>query len=277
LEEDVQDQTIEAEEAEEGEEEEKEPSQEPEGITLGSYDTSEDATPSLHSHMQDTVHVEDELLPQRPEDVGVIHHVRDENQHIGIGGNFVHMHSSRSGAEGMEVGGHVRDIHYSGGDARSTKVGEQIGGTQHTASNINIVTYQMVADVNATRNRLASIMVVSTPRTSPTTSENIPTMVGSDDPLFHSRLQFQPLRWKEVQCKTLLIDGMEMLMALIVYPNPFPYLLENFLQQALLWKSEKMDSIMMLKEYGTGLYQALVVQIIEFYIRRLLQLRKPMQ
>jgi hypothetical protein len=93
---------------------------------------------------------------------------------------------------------------------------------------------------------------------------------------FRVRVELQPLRWKEVQCKTLLIDGMEMLMALVVDPNPSPYLLENFLQQVLLWKLEKMDSIMMLKEYGTGLYQALVVQIIEFCIKRLQQLRKTM-
>jgi hypothetical protein len=63
LEEDVQDQTIEVDEVEEGEEEEEEPSQESEGITLRSHDTSEEATPSLHSHMQDIVHVKDELLP----------------------------------------------------------------------------------------------------------------------------------------------------------------------------------------------------------------------
>jgi hypothetical protein len=162
------------------------PSQEPEGIILGSHDTSEEATLSLYSHIQDTVHVEDELLPQRLEDVGVIHHVREEDQHTSTGGNFGCMHGSRSGIEGMEVGGHLYDIHNSGGDARSTEVGEQIGGTQHTASNINIVTYHMATDVNATRNQLASIVVVSTPRASPTASENILATVGSDDPLFQS-------------------------------------------------------------------------------------------
>jgi hypothetical protein len=65
--------------------------------------------------MQDTIYVEDELLPQRPEDVSVIHHVHDEDQHIGSSSNFGRMHSFGSGAEGMEVGGHIRDIHYSGG------------------------------------------------------------------------------------------------------------------------------------------------------------------
>jgi hypothetical protein len=117
LEEDVEDPTI---EAEEGEEEEEEPSQELEGITLGSHDTSEEGTPSLHSHIQDIVHVEDELLFQCLKDVGVIHHVREEDQHTGTAGNFGRMHGSGSGTEGMEVGGHVRDIHYSGGDAQST-------------------------------------------------------------------------------------------------------------------------------------------------------------
>jgi hypothetical protein len=73
LEEDIQDQTIETEEAEEGEEEEKEPSQEPEGFSLGSHDTLEEATPSLHSHMQDTFDVEDELLSQHYEDVDLCH------------------------------------------------------------------------------------------------------------------------------------------------------------------------------------------------------------
>jgi hypothetical protein len=127
LEEDVQDPTIQADEAKEGEEEEEEeeePSQEPEGITLGSHDTSEEGTPSLHSHMQDTVHVEDELLSQRLEDVGVIHHVCNEDQHTSTAGNFGRMHGSRSGTKDMEVGRHVCDIHYSGGDARSTEVGE---------------------------------------------------------------------------------------------------------------------------------------------------------
>ena len=62
LEEDVEDPTIKVDEAEEGEEEEEVPSQEPESITLGSHDTSEDSTPSLHSHMQDTIHVEDKLF-----------------------------------------------------------------------------------------------------------------------------------------------------------------------------------------------------------------------
>jgi hypothetical protein len=52
----------------------------------------------------------------------------------------------------MEVGGDVCDIHYSGGNVQGTKVGKQIGGTQHTASNINIVTCHMAANVNATRN-----------------------------------------------------------------------------------------------------------------------------
>jgi hypothetical protein len=170
LEEDVQDPTIEVDEAEEGEEEEEVP----EGITLGSHDTSEESTPSLHSHMQDTVHVEDELLLQRLENIGVIHHVHNEDQHIGTGGNFGLMHGSGSGAEGSR------------GDAQSTKVDEQISETQHTASNINIVKCHMVADVDATRNPLASIVVVSIPRASPTTSENIPTTVGSDDPLFQS-------------------------------------------------------------------------------------------
>jgi hypothetical protein len=67
--------------------------------------------------MQDTFHVGDELLSQYHEDVGVIHHVGDEDQHTDIGGNFGGMHGSRSGAEGMQVGRDVRDIHYSGGDA----------------------------------------------------------------------------------------------------------------------------------------------------------------
>jgi hypothetical protein len=102
--------------------------------------------------MQDTFHVEDELLLQCHEDVGVIHHVGDEDQHTDIGGNFGGMYGSGSGVEDREVGGDVFDIHYSGGDARDTEVGEQIGGTQHTTSNINIVTYHMAADVNATRN-----------------------------------------------------------------------------------------------------------------------------
>jgi hypothetical protein len=44
----------------------------------------------------------------------------------------------------------------------------------------------MATDVNATRNRLAPIVVVSTPRASLTASENIPATVGSDDPLFQS-------------------------------------------------------------------------------------------
>jgi hypothetical protein len=70
------------------------------------------------------------------------------------------MHGSRSGAEGMQVGGDVRDIHYSGGHTRGTEVGEQTGGTQYIANNINIVTYHMATYVNATRNRLASIVVV---------------------------------------------------------------------------------------------------------------------
>jgi hypothetical protein len=124
LEEDIQDRTIEADEAKEGEEEDEEPSQELEGIFLGYHDTSEEATPSLHSHMQDTVHVEDELLLQHLKDIGVIHHVREEDQHTGTGGNFGRMHGSGSSTEDMEVGGHVCDIHYSGGDARSTEVGE---------------------------------------------------------------------------------------------------------------------------------------------------------
>ena len=118
------DPTIEADEAEEGNEEEEEPSQEPEGISLGSHDSSEEGTPSPHSCMQNTVHVEDELFSQRPKDVGVIHHVRDEDQHTCIVGNFGRMHSSRSGTEGMEVGRHVHDIHYSGGDAQITEVGQ---------------------------------------------------------------------------------------------------------------------------------------------------------
>jgi hypothetical protein len=74
--------------------------------------------------MQDTFHVEDELLSQRHEDVGIIHHAGDEDQHIDIGGNFGGMHGFGSGAEGMEVGGDVHDIHYSGGDAQGTEVGE---------------------------------------------------------------------------------------------------------------------------------------------------------
>jgi hypothetical protein len=186
LEEDVQDPTIEADEAEEGDEEEEEPSQEPKGIILSSHDTSEEGTPSLHSHMQDTVHVEDELLSQHPKDVGVIHHVRDEDQHAGTVRNFGRMHGSRSGTEGMEVGRHVHDIHYSRGDVQSIEVGKQIGGTQHSTCNINIGMCYMATDVNATRNRLASIVVVSTPRASPTASENIPATVGNDDPLFQS-------------------------------------------------------------------------------------------
>jgi hypothetical protein len=44
----------------------------------------------------------------------------------------------------------------------------------------------MATDVNATRNRLASIVVVSTPRASLTTNVNILATVGSDDPLFQS-------------------------------------------------------------------------------------------
>ena len=71
----------------------------------------------MHSHIQDTFNVEGELLLQRHEDVGVIHHVSDEDQYTNIGGTFGGMHVSRSGAEGMEVGGDVHDIHYSGGDA----------------------------------------------------------------------------------------------------------------------------------------------------------------
>jgi hypothetical protein len=42
----------------------------------------------------------------------------------------------------------------------------------------------MATDVNATQNRLASIVVVSIPRAFPIASENIPTTVGNDDPLF---------------------------------------------------------------------------------------------
>jgi hypothetical protein len=186
LKQDVQDPTIEANEAEEGEEEEEEPSHEPEGITLGSHDTSEEGTPSLHSHMQNKVHVKDELLLQRLEDVGVIHHVREEDQHTGTASNFGRFHGSGGGTENMEVGGHVRDIYYSGGDAQTTEVGEQIGGTQHTTSNINIGMSHMATNVNATPNRLASIVVISTPRASPTVSENIPATVSSDDPLFQS-------------------------------------------------------------------------------------------
>jgi hypothetical protein len=136
--------------------------------------------------MQDTVHVEDELLSQHPKDVGVIHHVRDEDQHAGTVRNFGRMHGSRSGTEGMEVGRHVHDIHYSRGDVQSIEVGKQIGGTQHSTCNINIGMCYMATDVNATRNRLASIVVVSTPRASPTASENIPATVGNDDPLFQS-------------------------------------------------------------------------------------------
>jgi hypothetical protein len=60
---------------------------------------------------------------------------------------------------------------------------------------------------------------------------------------FRIRVELQPLSWKEVHFKTLLIDGMEMLMALVVDSNPSSYLLENFLQQALWRKSEKMDFI----------------------------------
>jgi hypothetical protein len=136
--------------------------------------------------MQHTFHVEDELLLQRHEDVGVMHHVGDEEQHTDIGGKFGGMHGSGSGAENMEVGGDVHNIHYSTCDAGGTEVGEQIGGTQHTASNINIVTCHMAVDVDATQNRLASIVVVSIPRVSSTTSENIPTTLYSDDPLFQN-------------------------------------------------------------------------------------------
>jgi hypothetical protein len=46
--------------------------------------------------------------------------------------------------------------------------------------------YYMAIDVNATRNQLASIVVLSTPRASPIASENIPATVDSDDPLFQS-------------------------------------------------------------------------------------------
>jgi hypothetical protein len=44
----------------------------------------------------------------------------------------------------------------------------------------------MATDMNATPNRLASIVVISIPRASPTASENIPAMVSTDDPLFQS-------------------------------------------------------------------------------------------
>jgi hypothetical protein len=96
------------------------------------------------------------------------------------------MHSFGSYAEGMEVGEDVRDIYYSGGDAQSTEVGENIGGTQHTASNINIITCHMATDVNAIQNRLASIVVVSTPRASLNASESISTTLDSNDPLFQN-------------------------------------------------------------------------------------------
>jgi hypothetical protein len=134
----------------------------------------------------------------------------------------------------------------------------------------------MATDVNAIRNRLASIVVVSTPRASPTTSENILATVGSDDPLFQSTCgtPASTLERSAVQDSTDRWDGN--VDGIGSGSHPSSYLLENFLQQALLWKSKKMDSIMMLKEYGIGLYQALVVQIIEFCIRRLLQLRKTM-
>ena len=99
--------------------------------------------------MQDTFDVEDELLSQHYEDVGVIYHVGDEDQHIDIGSNFGSMHSSGSCVEDMEVGEDVRDIYYSGVDVQSTKVDEKIDGTQHIPSNINIITCHMVADVNA--------------------------------------------------------------------------------------------------------------------------------
>jgi hypothetical protein len=50
---------------------------------------------------------------------------------------------------------------------------------------------------------------------------------------FKVRVELQPLSWKKVHCKTLLIDGMEMLMALVVDLSPSHCLLENFLQEAL--------------------------------------------
>jgi hypothetical protein len=46
---------------------------------------------------------------------------------------------------------------------------------------------------------------------------------------FRIHVELQPLSWKEVHCKTLLIDGMGMLMAFVVDFNPSLYLLENFL------------------------------------------------
>jgi hypothetical protein len=203
--------------------------------------------------MQDTSH-EDELLLQRHEDIGVIHHVGNEDQHTEIGGNFGSMHGSGSGTEGMEVGGDVRDIHYSGGDARGTEVGEHIGGTQHTTSNINIVTCHMAADVNLHKidwPRLLLFLHQELLLLQVRTFQQRWTVMIH---CFRIHVELQPLSWKEVHCKTLLIDGMGMLMVFVVDLNPSSYLLENFLQQALRWKSEKMDFIMMLKEYGTGLY-----------------------
>jgi hypothetical protein len=49
--------------------------------------------------MQDTFHVEDELLLQHHEDVGVIHHVGNKDQHTDIGSNFGGMQGFGSGAE----------------------------------------------------------------------------------------------------------------------------------------------------------------------------------
>ena len=69
-----------------------------------------------------------------------MHHVGDEEQYTDIGGKFGGMHGSRSGIEDMEVGRDVHNIHYSTCDVGGTEVGEHIGGTQYTASNISIVT-----------------------------------------------------------------------------------------------------------------------------------------
>ena len=76
--------------------------------------------------MQDTFLVENELLLFQHEDVGIIHHVGDEDQHIDISSNFGGMHGFGSGAEGMEVGGDVCNIHCSGGDAQGTKVADSL-------------------------------------------------------------------------------------------------------------------------------------------------------
>ena len=64
------------------------------------------------------------MLSQHSEDVGVLYDVRHEDQHTGIIGNFGRMHGFRSGTEGMEVGRHIRDIHYSGCDIQNIEVGK---------------------------------------------------------------------------------------------------------------------------------------------------------